>query len=151
VAFVTAPFLCASVAKHLGSLPHLQNRAAGLSISDDMLISKAKQLADCAKIDDFTGTSGWLQKFKKRYSIRSKGLHGDAADADAQGVEHSQRCLPVLISELGFSKEDVFNFDETGLYFKATPKRTLLRGECTGLLLQVPANGLSQGGDYMEA
>ena len=96
-----------------------------------MLTVKAKQLAEGANLEGFTGSSGWLQRFKNRYAIRSKGLHGEAADADAHGVQLSQRSLPALISDLDYSKEDVFNFDETGLYFKAPPKRTLLRGECT--------------------
>jgi hypothetical protein len=107
----------------------LQVRATGTQISDELLVSKAKQLAEIAKVNDFKGTNGWLEKFKKRFNIRSKFLHGDAADADMHGVEHSQRSMPALITELGYSKEDVYNFDETGLYFKAEPKRTLLRGK----------------------
>jgi hypothetical protein len=107
----------------------------GSIISDEMLVTKAKGLGEAASAEDFKGTNGWLEGFKKRHNIGSKGLHGEAAAADQQGVSHSQRNLPKLISDLGYEKEDVFNFDETGLYYKAEPRRTLMRLTRCGAIL----------------
>lgn len=104
-----------------------QTRATGVPISDELLLAKARMIAEGASVEDFKGTNGRLHGFKTRHNIRSKGLHGEAADADPQGVPHSQHSLPALITQLGYKKEDVFNFDETGLFFKAEPKRTLLQ------------------------
>jgi hypothetical protein len=101
-------------------------RAQGTPVSDELLQTKAKQLAEAAGVTDFKYSNGWLDRFKKRYGVRCQGMHGQAGDADAQGVELCHRALPVLITELGYDKEDVYNFDETGLFFKAGPKRTLV-------------------------
>lgn len=99
----------------------------GSHISDEVLLTQARMLGERSGAQGFKGTNGWLEGFKSRHCIRSKVLHGEAAAADQEGVSLSQRNLPALISEGGYAKEDVYNFDETGLFYKAEPKRTLVR------------------------
>lgn len=101
-------------------------RAQKQTLTDDLLITKAKDLATAAKLEDFGCSAGWLENFKKRHGVSCKELHGEGADAAAQGVELCQGALPVLITELGYEKDDVYNFDETALFFRAEPKRTLV-------------------------
>ena len=43
-------------------------------------------------------------------------LHGEAGGADQQGVARAQRELPDILSH--YRPDDVFNFDETGLYYR---------------------------------
>jgi hypothetical protein len=76
----------------------LQARARGQVVTDDLLGTKAKDLAAAAKLEDFRCSNGWLDNFKKRHGISCKGLHGEAADADPKGVELCQAALPVLIT-----------------------------------------------------
>ena len=86
----------------------MQQRAQGVLLQDDLLQEKAKEIAAAANITSFASSNGWLAGFKKRFVISSKGLHGEAADADAAGVEHAQQSLPALLTELEYDKEDVF-------------------------------------------
>eukprot|EP00731_Ephydatia_muelleri_P011612 Em0006g506a len=46
-----------------------------------------------------------------------------AGGADQQGVARAQRELPDILSH--YRPDDIFNFDETGLYYRQAPDRTL--------------------------
>jgi len=46
------------------------------------------------------------------------------------GVSLAQTAVGKLILELNYKLEDVYNFDETGLYYRARPSRTLAVGQC---------------------
>ena len=43
-------------------------------------------------------------------------LHGKAGSADQEGMARAQRELPSILNN--FRLEDVFNYDETGLYYR---------------------------------
>eukprot|EP00731_Ephydatia_muelleri_P019447 Em0012g272a len=76
--------------------------------------------------DDHTAdglSHGWLAKWKKRHGVFSVHLHGEAGGADQQGVARAQRELPDILSH--YRPDDIFNFDETGLYYRQAPDRTL--------------------------
>jgi len=44
-------------------------RSENIPISGEMVREKAKQIADEAGYTDFTASSGWLQKWRKRNNI----------------------------------------------------------------------------------
>jgi len=44
-----------------------------------------------------------------------------------QGIEFERQAMPHVILEGGFSLEDVFNMDETCLFFKARLSKTLCK------------------------
>eukprot|EP00731_Ephydatia_muelleri_P026385 Em0018g485a len=76
--------------------------------------------------DDHTAdglSHGWLAKWKKRHGVFSVHLHGEAGGADQQDVARAQRELPDILSH--YRPDDIFNFDETGLYYRQAPDRTL--------------------------
>ena len=73
---------------------------------------------------------GWLAKWKGRHGVFSVRLHGEAGSADQQGVGRAQAELPGIIGR--YKPEDVFNVDETGLYYRQAV--SLLRHHtCTSL------------------
>ena len=54
---------------------YIQRQTEGQPISGPMLKAKASELAnsyDCSATPDFKFSSGWLERFKKRYDIRFK-------------------------------------------------------------------------------
>ena len=61
-------------------------------------------------------------------------LHGESGDVDANGVAHAISQLPILLS--AYEPGDVYNMDETGLYFRAHPNKTLAQGKVKGRKLQ---------------
>ncbi|XP_070611021.1 tigger transposable element-derived protein 1-like [Erythrolamprus reginae] len=75
----------------------------------------------------FTASKGWFEKFQRRYGLKSVSLHGEAASADTGAAENFvQRTFKELIAEGGYLPEQVFNMDETGLFWKRMPSRTFL-------------------------
>ena len=102
-----------------------QVRARRGIINDAMLSEKAAEFRDAFGIspEDLKLSSGWLWKFKSRYGIASHNLHGESGDVDAHGVGVSHFKLRAVIAT--YAPEDVFNFDETGLYYRALPSKAL--------------------------
>ncbi|KAM9332718.1 tigger transposable element-derived protein 1-like [Pholidichthys leucotaenia] len=75
----------------------------------------------------FVASKGWFEKFKRRFGLRSVPLYGEAASADQEAALHYvEDQFPKLIEEGGYLPEQVFNMDETGLFWKRMPSRTFL-------------------------
>ena len=66
---------------------------------------------------------GWLEGFKSRNGIRKRKQHGEAALANIEGAEDRMVELRVIVQP--YPLRDVYNMDETGLFWKATPDTTL--------------------------
>ena len=74
--------------------------------------------------DNWKSSEGWLIRFKKREGLVHKKLHGEATDADVTEKENWITTVwPRLFQQYG--EEDIFNADETGIYFRAMPNSTL--------------------------
>ena len=63
------------------------------------------------------------KKKKKKYGTRSLSLQGEAASVDSATVEEYKAKFQDLLKE--FNPSDIFNLDETGLFYKLLPNRTL--------------------------
>ncbi|XP_070600291.1 tigger transposable element-derived protein 1-like [Erythrolamprus reginae] len=75
----------------------------------------------------FTASKGWFDRFQRRYGLKSVSLHGEAASADTGAAENFVRhTFRDLIAEGDYHPEQVFNMDETGLFWKRMPSRTFL-------------------------
>jgi hypothetical protein len=70
--------------------------------------------------------------FKKRHNIVFRSICGEASEVDIGTVISWKSHLPNLYKN--YRPEDVFNADETGLFFRALPNKTLaIKGqECRG-------------------
>jgi hypothetical protein len=76
--------------------------------------------------------NGWLEGFKHRHGIVFKSIQGEAGAVDVETLSTWQHEVPRNeISQ--FSPDDVFNVDETGLFWHLLPNKTLaFKGEkCT--------------------
>jgi hypothetical protein len=75
-------------------------------------------------LENFKASDGWLQLFKRRHSIVFKSVQGEAADVDIEGLKAWQQ--DVLQKEISkFKEDDVYNADESGLFWHLLPNRTL--------------------------
>lgn len=74
-------------------------------------------------ISDFTASDGWLSNFKKRHNLVFKKICGESASVDEGMCNDWQIKLQDLLCE--YDPKNVFNADETGLFFKCLPDRTL--------------------------
>ena len=85
------------------------------------LIEKAKQIAVRLGIPEFKGSNGWLEKWKKTYNIRQFTVSGESGDVQGATVDSWKERLPEIVQ--GYSKDDIWNMDETGVFWQALPDR----------------------------
>ncbi|CAB5395243.1 unnamed protein product [Rhizophagus irregularis] len=101
-------------------------------LSDGVLTEKAKQLADELNVPQGTlqFSSGWLQKFKDRNNIRQVKLQGEADSADVDAIAEA---LPLIRNKCSkYPPERIYNMDETGLFYRLEPNRTLATQRLSG-------------------
>ena len=84
--------------------------------------------------DDFKASKGWLHRFKNRHGIRQLTLQGESLSADSSAANNFKAFLSELVEQQGFSLHQIFNADETGLYWRLlttklwqTAQKSLLR------------------------
>ena len=95
-----------------------------MRISGLILKAKAEEFAEKLGRSDFIATEGWLSRWKGRYQTKCKHAHGEKVSADFGGAEvwKSTKLLE-LLSE--YNPCDIYNADETALYYRATPYNSL--------------------------
>jgi hypothetical protein len=101
-----------------------QMRVQNATINGPLMLEKAKQLSITLGHQDFEPSHGWLERLKLRHNIKFIKISGERAAADQAGAENwINNVLPAVIE--GYDLNEVFNADETGLYYKAAPSGTL--------------------------
>lgn len=103
---------------------------AGLNLSDDILLTKAIEFAFLCNEEKFKGSDGWITNFKKRHNLKQYNMHGEAASAPLQNLDAMRENLRQTLKN--YSPEDIFNCDETGLFWKMRPNRTISNGPVAG-------------------
>lgn len=71
---------------------------------------------------DFIVSKGWFQYFQKRHSIGSVKIQGEMS---ANTAAYSFPAQLKEFLEKTLTKEQIYNADETGLFYKMLPDRTL--------------------------
>lgn len=106
--------------------------AQGLPISGTLLQAKAKEIAESLNVNEFKASNGWLSSFKRRHDLTFGAISGEAGDVNSDVVADWMRKLPEIIR--GYELKDIANCDETALFFRALPQKTLhFKGEkCSG-------------------
>jgi hypothetical protein len=90
-----------------------------IPISDDMLIEKAKVFGQLLQITDFKYSNGWLNKFKDRFDISRQIILGESGDVCDEMVKEG--LLKIKQAIRGYNKKDIFNLDETALFYRLPP------------------------------
>lgn len=81
-------------------------------------------MAEELGIETFKASDHWLENFKDRHGIKFRTEQGEVAAVNQEVVTTWQET--VLKDALaGYSADDVFNADETGLFWKLMPNKTL--------------------------
>ncbi|XP_041377364.1 tigger transposable element-derived protein 6-like [Gigantopelta aegis] len=100
-----------------------QARSKTLPISGPILKEKALQFAEQLGIADFKASDGWLTSWKTRFNIKQFKVSGESAGVNHDVVDDYKERLLTIIGD--FDSKDIFNCDETGLFFRALPDKTL--------------------------
>ena len=104
-----------------------------IPVSGPILTIKVKELALKLGHRDFICSSGWLQRFKLRHDIVFRKITGEEGSVSEEML-HDWTCRQLPDSLEKFSHYDIFNTNETGLFWKYLPDKSLsLKGErCSG-------------------
>lgn len=97
-------------------------RNKNIPLSGPIIKSKAKQIAESLGYENFNASSGWLEKFRTRHKISFKSISGEAASVNPADVATFNDKIPDIIRN--YEARDVYNADETGLFFRALPDKT---------------------------
>ncbi|GFW67928.1 jerky protein homolog-like [Trichonephila clavipes] len=71
----------------------------------------------------FSASIGWLDRWKKRYGVRQLTITGEKLSSDFDAAKEYVTTFANLIAEGNYSPQQIYNADETGLNFRALPKR----------------------------
>ncbi|GBL86127.1 Tigger transposable element-derived protein 4 [Araneus ventricosus] len=93
-------------------------------ISGPFIIEKALQFAKALGYDEFRGSNGWLEKFKRRNRIMAKVISGESKDVDDND---SGNWITETLSKIlkDYKPENIFFADETALFFQCLLQKTL--------------------------
>src|SRR6266498_154072 len=97
-----------------------------ITISGELLAQKARDFAILLNVQDFKGSEGWVVGFKRCHKIECYLKHGEAASASLEALDDMCKNLQNIL--MNYSPDDIFNVDETGLYWKMEPNCTLSTG-----------------------
>jgi len=92
---------------------------------------KAKAFATLANIENFNASDGWLSKFKKRYNLREYKRRGEAASAPIDDLPQFRDELRRITEN--YQPENIYNCDETALYWQLLPSKSISTGSSSGI------------------
>lgn len=104
-----------------------KQRAKNVPLSNDIIKSKAIQLHQ--KIREkpcFNASNGWIAKFKKRHGIRMLKICGEKLSNKCKLVEPFLLKFRQKIKQLNLTADQIYNADESGLFYRMLPNRTLV-------------------------
>lgn len=104
-----------------------QERFKGTPITGLMIREKAKIYHTKLNIhSECEYSNGWLQKFKNRHGIKRLNAEGEKSSADYVSATMFVEQLNELISTANLTSEQIYNGDETGLFWKCLPESSLV-------------------------
>lgn len=74
-------------------------------------------------------SSGWFARFKNRHGLRVLSICGEKVSADKDSAEDFVEDFQQLIKDNNLSPEQVYNADETSLFWRYVPRRTYVAPE----------------------
>lgn len=104
----------------------IKQRSRNIPINGFMI--KAKAIEINSKIKEgakgFNASDGWLRNFKKRFGIRLLKISGEKLSCQSENVDPFIKKLEEKIKELDLCEDQIYNADESGLFYKSLPDKT---------------------------
>ncbi|XP_063870983.1 tigger transposable element-derived protein 6-like [Scylla paramamosain] len=70
-------------------------------------------------------SDGWLHRFKVRHGIRKLDISGESKSANLPSAEEFVNRFVKIVEEHNLMSEQIYNADETGLFYRCLPRTTL--------------------------
>lgn len=104
-----------------------------VNMTGEMIQTKAKEFLRKMYGDanpEFNFSSGWLERFKARYGIKSYRKFGESGSVLMENIEET---LPQIRAKLDqFHWRDIYNMDETGLFYRLQADHSLATKQLEG-------------------
>lgn len=108
-------------------------RSKNVPITGPILREKANEFGQLLGKQNYHCSEGWINRFRSRHNIVFGKISGEAASVP-DGVPETW--LQTVFQEIrkGYTDDEIFNADETGLFYRMTYDKTMkFKGErCTG-------------------
>lgn len=95
----------------------------GVPVSDKLVQEQALKIAKKLEIVNFKASNGWLSKFKKRNKLKSYYMCGETGGINSDDIVKYRENLKTELKN--FARSDIYNLDETALFFRYSPSRTI--------------------------
>ncbi|XP_045101464.1 tigger transposable element-derived protein 7-like [Portunus trituberculatus] len=102
-----------------------QQCASGVMVHGTELKMSAERFASNIGLQGFKASEGWLYRFKLRHGLTCKKVYGESLDANEEVIDQYCKEVKDLIQREGLLLEQLYNADETGLYYRSIPENTL--------------------------
>ena len=112
----------------------IQRQENRVILTWNLVQAKARDFADQLKLPEDQRPSfsdGWLQKFLDRHGLRTVVMSGESGSADVAAINTALPELRAVIKE--YAPQNVFNMDETGLFYCLAPDRTIATRQLEGM------------------
>lgn len=89
-------------------------------ITGELICEKWKRFADLAGVPEderLALSNGWLDSLKLRCGLKELRRHGEADSANLVDVDADRKRIQEIIFHEGYALCDIFNMDETGLFW----------------------------------
>uniref|UniRef100_A0A1E1X330 Putative tigger transposable element n=1 Tax=Amblyomma aureolatum TaxID=187763 RepID=A0A1E1X330_9ACAR len=108
-------------------------RDGQLPLSGPLICQQADRYAQKMNIESFSASEGWFARFKERHGLVFRNVCGEKAAVDERRIA-DWKTTELLQYLARYEPADVFNADETALFFKALPDKTItFKGDpCVG-------------------
>ena len=103
---------------------------SGITITDLILQEQAKRIGQKMEINNFKYSKGWIDNFKKSRGIKLYKKHGESANIKIEDVKQEIKTIKQKLSK--YDPSDIYNMDETGLFYKLEPNKTLATSQIYG-------------------
>ena len=104
----------------------LEHFEQGIPVSLEMIKQKAIEISRKNGGTSHNFSHGWLQKFKKRFNIDYRKFCREKKGTDNENAEQwLKEQLPEILKKIDL--KDIYNCDETGLYFRGIPNSQILK------------------------
>ncbi|XP_062539179.1 jerky protein homolog-like [Armigeres subalbatus] len=111
----------------------LQERRKKHILIPEIVRAKAEQLFSMLQTRNvydldvqFSSSNGWYDRFRKRYGLKMIGVEGERASANVDAFEQFKVNFIQQIQENRYEKWEIYNADESALFVKLLPSRTLV-------------------------